>query len=128
MPFNGYRSQDIDPTPLPLVLADLRSPGGKPSPCVHVVSTANNTGWIESLLDDADDDGPAKVGDGEVKYDPKREAAVEKRLRERLARHVVKKLENVYHDDGRIADGPTDIMEFMTSIPKFIVLRILAWV
>ncbi len=128
MAFDTYAAQDMSPDPVPLKLVDLRGVNGNP-PTIYVVPAGEeNAGWMSDSYLDATGD-VAEVGDArfhELAQSVKDERSV--RLRRRLARHVVKRLEHVVHDDGRIADGPDDILEFMLKIPLFVMRRILLFV
>ncbi len=128
MAFDTYAAQDTAPDPIPLKLVDLRGKNGVP-PIIHVVSAGEeNAGWMADNYLDATGD-IAEVGD--AKYHELSQAVRDERnlrLRRRLARNVVKRLEHVVHDDGRNADGPEDILDFMTQIPLFVVRKILMFV
>lgn len=126
MPFDTYAQQDVDPTPVPLQIVSLRNRGGRPSPIVHVVPAdlMTNPQWAEEIVNDADGD-VAEIGVGRPAFDAGKEARETDKLRRRLARCIVKQIENVYEDDGTPTPStPAKILEWMLAIPRVDVLRI----
>lgn len=114
MPFNAITAQSVEGArTVPLVLNQLRLPKG--SPIVHVAFAGEgNTGyWAEILAD-------ANAPENELGARTTTPARVEEfrtKLRARFAKHVVKSLENVWHDDGRAA-GDADITDFVMALPR----------
>lgn len=131
MPFASYAAQDVDhESAVPIVLNDLT--GARGAPKIYVVHTGRkNRAWAEAALLDAEgEDEPIELGAARKPQLPSEadDARAMDKLRRRLAAHAVRKLENVWHDDGRAADKPEDVLEFMLAIPYHVVLAIFRFV
>lgn len=134
MSFDLYAQQDVTREPIPVTLTDLRHrmaphpTHGHVHPVAFLVpADGDNRGWMDDLLLDAKA-GPEELG-VQGQYDPRAEAEAERRLRIRLAKHCVKRIENVQDDDRVVdTDEPAKILEFMLKIPKFVVMKIKRYV
>lgn len=114
MPFGQIAAQDVEADrTVPLILNQLRLPKG--APILHVAHAGEgNVGWWNEVLADAN--APENTL-GSRSITAARTEEFRQKLRGRFARHIVKRLENVWHDDGREA-GAADIMDFVMALPR----------
>jgi len=129
MSFDYYAEQDLLEDPQPIVLHQLRGPNGKHPVLMCVHAGAQNDGWINQSMLDADEldglFGPALAGE---KIDEaaiaRRQAEGELRTRRRLAAHVVRNIVDAVRDDGTPATS-ADVEAFMLKIPRFVMTWLL---
>lgn len=129
MGFDYYAEQDLLEDPQPIVLHQLRGPNGKHPILMCVHAGAQNDGWINQSMLDADEldglYGPAIAGEkiSQAAAD-RRQLEGELRTRKRLAAHVVKDLVDAVRDDGTPATA-ADVEAFLIKIPRFVIVWLL---